>query len=279
MASGRRIDRPSRATERRRSSSLGRRSVTPGAVSRDRRCLLIDRHAEVVPYAVGWELQKALVEERIQAAEKGTRLPDAAILLQHDPVYTLGTGSTEENLLFEIGKPPHPVFRTERGGEVTYHGPGQLVLYPILDLRHNHNMDLHWYLRKLEETVISTLGKFGLQGERIEGLTGVWVDGQKVAAEGIRVRRWITYHGVAINVTNDMLPFSNIIPCGIQDRSVTSIKELLGSKTLGEHAPQTGDESLYMSRDEGLLELVRGALVSSFAEVFDMEIEVCTNMN
>lgn len=273
-----RMNVPASRIDKRRVSSRARCAVESNAVSRDRRCLLIDRHADVVPYTVGWDWQKAMVEERIQAMEQGRRCPDAAILLQHDSVYTMGTGSTEENLRFDIENPPHPVFRTERGGEVTYHGPGQLVMYPILDLRHNHVMDLHWYLRKLEETVICTLGKFGLRGERIEGLTGVWVDGQKVAAEGIRVRRWITYHGVAINVSNDMLPFSNIVPCGIQGRGVTSIKELLQSQALQRYELLIGEEFSHLSQDEALLKAVRSALVSSFAEVFDVDVEAGPNM-
>ncbi|KAL4444215.1 hypothetical protein ABPG75_011952 [Micractinium tetrahymenae] len=151
------------------------------------------------------------------------------LLLQHPPVYTLGAGATEGHLRFDPAAPPLPLHRTERGGEVTYHGPGQLVLYPILDLRCLPlQPDLHWYLRSLEEVAIRALDAVsGLHGERIPGLTGVWVDGAKVAAIGVRASRWVSYHGLALNVVNDLTPFRQIVPCGISDRPVASVEGLL----------------------------------------------------
>eukprot|EP00891_Asterochloris_glomerata_P001383 jgi/Astpho2/1383/gw1.00025.156.1_t len=154
-------------------------------------------------------------------------MPGVLLLLQHPSVYTLaGAGSSQDHLKFDLAHPPHPLHRTERGGEVTYHGPGQLVAYPLLDL-HQHVPDLHWYLRSLEEVLIRALARCGLHGERVEGLTGVWCEGRKVAAIGVRARRWITYHGFALNVDLDLSPFAHIVPCGISNRQVTSVLEVL----------------------------------------------------
>ncbi|GAB5029849.1 lipoate-protein ligase b [Nannochloropsis oceanica] len=151
--------------------------------------------------------------------------PDRLLLLQHPPTYTLGTGSTPTNLLFDPSDPstaPAALFKTERGGEATWHGPGQLVAYPLLDLKH-YRQDLHWYLRALEEVVIQTLAPLGIEGGREEGLTGVWVEGHKVAAVGVKVKRWVTMHGVALNVDPSMDYFKHIVPCGIGDRPVGSV--------------------------------------------------------
>ncbi|CAM9929422.1 unnamed protein product, partial [Discosporangium mesarthrocarpum] len=151
--------------------------------------------------------------------------PDVVLVVQHDPTFTLGTGSTKDNLKFALEDAPFEVFRTERGGEVTYHGPGQIVLYPIINLR-RYRKDIHWYLRALEETVLRTLGKLGLQAERVKGLTGVWVGGHKVAAVGVRVKRWVTMHGLALNVDPDLADFDHIVPCGISDHPVGSLRKL-----------------------------------------------------
>lgn len=149
------------------------------------------------------------------------------LLLQHPSTYTLGTGATEENLKFDPDSPPYPLYRIERGGEVTYHGPGQLVMYPILNLK-NFETDLHWYLRTLEEIIIQAVGQVsGLEGHREDGLTGVWINGKKVAAIGVRASRWVSYHGLALNVTVDLKPFNDIVPCGISHRPVSSIAEIL----------------------------------------------------
>jgi lipoyl(octanoyl) transferase len=198
------------------------------------------------------------VEEKVAMLAAGEDFDDTVILLQHPPVYTLGTRSSEAHLKFDVEHPPFELHRTERGGEVTYHGPGQLVMYPILNLRH-HNMDLHWYLRTLEDLVIGALDKAcGIPAHRIDGLTGVWVNNQKVAAIGVRVSRWITYHGLALNVTTDLSPFSNIVPCGISDYSVTSVAKLL------EDSSQVDDASL--------LELLHDCLLEGFAKKFDLHL-------
>ncbi len=159
------------------------------------------------------------------------RAPNTLFLLEHEPVITLGRNAHREHVLFdedELTRRGIALTETDRGGDVTYHGPGQLVAYPILDLRH-WRCSVGWYLRTLEEAVIRTLDDYGLKGERVEGLTGVWVDGAKVAAIGVGVRDWVTFHGTAINVDPDMTHFEAIIPCGITNKPVTSLRRLLGN--------------------------------------------------
>ncbi|CAM9306057.1 unnamed protein product [Chrysoparadoxa australica] len=173
------------------------------------------------------------------------------MLVQHNPVFTLGTGSVLDNLKFPLEDPPFEVFRVERGGEVTYHGPGQIVMYPIIDLK-RYRQDIHWYLRALEEVTIMTLARFGKKAERFKGLTGVWVDGRKVAAVGVKVKRWHTMHGVAINVTTDLADFQHIVPCGISDRAVGSVSDFCADVTM---------------------EQVRDALLNSFEHVFGVTCE------
>eukprot|EP00899_Mesostigma_viride_P000840 jgi/Mesvir1/10757/Mv13826-RA.1 len=206
----------------------------------------------LTPYEPAWALQKEMVRVRVATRREGPPLPDALVVLQHPPVYTLGTGSSVGHLKFDAATPPNgaQLYRTERGGEVTYHGPGQIVMYPILDLQSHHTADLHLYLRQLEEVVISALmSAVGLPAGRVEGLTGVWHDGAKLAAIGVRATSWVTYHGLALNVTTDLAPFDQIVPCGIADR-----------------APHLGD-------DEWLLAHVRAHLLAAFAQVFDVELE------
>ena len=160
---------------------------------------------------------------------------------------------------------------------MTYHGPGQLVLYPILNLR-QFEADLHWYLRTLEDVVIDTLAEFGLQGERIEGLTGVWVDGAKVGAIGVRAKRWITYHGLALNVTTDLSPFRDIVPCGIEDRPVTSMYDLLIRQTRYKQGERSEDvvngneeeEECAVIDKDALLKQVAATLMDRFAHLFDV---------
>jgi lipoyl(octanoyl) transferase len=170
-------------------------------------------------YEEAWNLQKAWVSRHRESPQ-----PDRLLLVEHPPVYTLGQGSSTENLKFLESNPPHPLFRIERGGEVTHHCPGQLVGYPILDLK-RHQTDLHWYLRQLEEVVIQTLVALGIPGTRQPGLTGVWVGDTKLAAIGIKVSRWITMHGFALNVCPDLSGFEAIMPCGIADKAVGSIAQ------------------------------------------------------
>ena len=168
-----------------------------------------------VPFPLGWGWQRQL-QQRLLADPTG---PEALLLLEHEPCYTLGRGADPGFLGFDPDDPPAPVFRIDRGGEVTHHTPGQLVLYPVLNLQ-RHGADLHVYLRELEGVVIDLLAELGLRGERIEGLTGVWLEGAKVAAIGVGARRWISQHGLALNVEADLAGFQAVVPCGIRDRPV-----------------------------------------------------------
>jgi len=174
----------------------------------------------VVPYDLAWRWQTELMKARRQMPD----LPDTLLLLEHPAVYTLGQGADERFLKFTPQPQLPPVVRVERGGEVTHHCPGQLVGYPILNLR-RHRTDLHWYLRQLEEVVIRTLAALGLTGERWPGLTGIWVEGCKVAAIGIKVSRWITMHGLALNIDPDLSGFQRIVPCGIREHPVGSLAQ------------------------------------------------------
>ncbi|WOH02837.1 hypothetical protein DCAR_0522227 [Daucus carota subsp. sativus] len=226
-----------------------------------RRCDVFDLHNELVPYAEAWAWQKSIVEKRKKLIDNDEDVCDSVVILQHPSVYTLGTGSSEDHL-----KGIKNFYRTDRGGEVTYHGPGQLVMYPILNLRY-HTMDLHWYLRALEEVVIRVLSScFTIKASRHKGLTGVWVGDQKVAAIGVRASKWITYHGLSVNVTTDLTPFDQIVPCGIQDRQVGSIKQLL-SKTLS----CEGHEKKHFT-DYQLVDTTFESLIKEFSEVFQVQL-------
>ncbi len=168
-----------------------------------------------MPFPQAWRWQRQL-QARLLDDPEG---PDAVLLLQHPACYTLGRGADPAFLGFDPRHPPLPLHRIDRGGEVTHHAPGQLVLYPVLNLR-RHGTDLHRYLRGLEEVVLTLLASLGLRGERIEGLTGVWLEGRKVAAIGVGARRWISQHGLALNVDCSLEGFRAIVPCGIADRPV-----------------------------------------------------------
>lgn len=175
------------------------------------------------PYFDAWKWQQQLVAER----RSDSTAEDVLILLEHFPVYTLGQGASPEFLKFDPAvHPDWQVCRVERGGEVTYHCPGQIVGYPILNLNY-YQKDLHWYLRQLEEVLIQVLAVYELEGTRIPGLTGVWVEGRKVAAIGIKVSRWITMHGFALNVCPDLSGFDLIVPCGIPDKPVGSLQQFI----------------------------------------------------
>ncbi|GFP94669.1 putative lipoyltransferase-like protein chloroplastic [Phtheirospermum japonicum] len=166
---------------------------------------------------------------------------------------------------------PFDLYRTERGGEVTYHGPGQLVMYPIINLR-RYKMDLHWYLRALEEVVIRALSSaFAIEASRVEGLTGVWVGNKKLAAIGIKVSQWISYHGLALNVTTDITPFQRIVPCGIQDRQVGTIKGLLKENS---QYKVGGEDNRVTTNDFELIDITHKALITEFCEVFQVDIGV-----
>jgi lipoyl(octanoyl) transferase len=179
-----------------------------------------------VGYARGLELQAQLVAER-----QGGRAPDTLLLLEHDPVFTLGRNTRRENLLFTedaLRRQGFAVFEAGRGGDVTYHGPGQAVGYPILELPPGRR-DVHRYVRDLEEVLIRTCRDFGVAAGRVSGLTGCWAGDEKVGAIGVRIARWVTCHGFALNVSNDLAPFGLIVPCGIRDRGVTSLERRLGA--------------------------------------------------
>ncbi len=209
-----------------------------------RRCWLDNQG--LVPYSVAWDWQRSLVAQRV----KDPTLNDLLLLLEHPSVYTLGQGASLEFLKFDPDEASIQLYRVERGGEVTYHCPGQLVGYPILNLRY-YQQDLHWYLRQLEEVLIQVLGDLGLKGDRLSGMTGVWVEGRKVAAIGIKVSRWITMHGFALNVCPDLTGFERIVPCGIADKPVGSLAQFLPGICVEE---------------------VRQHVAAKFAEVFDVEL-------
>ncbi len=200
----------------------------PGADAPGRPVCRVISHAAPVPYPAALAQQYVLAERR----QRG-EIPDTLLLLEHLPVITLGRGSHEADLLTDedaLRARGIAVERVDRGGEVSYHAPGQLVGYPVLDLR-QHGQDLHRYLRDLEEVIIRTLASYGLTGGRVAGRTGVWVGDRKIAAIGIKVSRWVSMHGWALNVTTDLTPFRrDFVPCGIRDRDVTSLAELLGGR-------------------------------------------------
>jgi lipoyl(octanoyl) transferase len=178
-----------------------------------------------IAYADGLELQAQLVRER-QAGQ----IHDTLLLLEHDPVFTLGRNARSENVLLSeaaLRARGFAVFDTGRGGDVTYHGPGQLVAYPILDLKPDRQ-DVHRYVRDLEEVMLRACADYEIAASRVPGLTGCWVGDEKIGAIGVRIARWVTSHGLAFNVNVDLEPFELIVPCGIRNKGVTSLKRLLG---------------------------------------------------
>ena len=200
-------------------------------------------------FAETLDIQRAAARARI----RGALDQDLLLLVEHSPVVTLGRSSKEGHL---IATPAHLAARgvelfaeVERGGNVTFHGPGQLVGYPIVDLK-RHRQDLHWYLRQVEETLIRGLAALGIAAERREKLTGVWTDGRKIASIGVHARDWVTWHGFALNVSTDLRYFDLIVPCGIGGVEMTSVE-----RELGRDVPM-GD--------------ARTAMTTAFAEVFDL---------
>jgi len=205
------------------------------------RTLLVD--LETRDYKETWDLQLRLLELRAQAL-----LPDILLLVEHPHVITMGKSAKPENVLSKT----LPIYEVERGGDVTYHGYGQLVAYPILDLS-SRNRDIRQYLRKLERVLIGTLAHFGITAQRIEGRTGVWIGQKKIASIGVAVRSWITFHGFALNVSTDLSYFSKINPCGYDSAIMTSMTEQLG-------------------RGVSISE-VKALLIHCFENVFDTELE------
>jgi len=203
--------------------------------------LLVDLQTR--DYKETWELQHRLVELRARA-----RLPDVLLIVEHPHVITMGKSSKPENILSKT----LPIFEIERGGDVTYHGYGQLVGYPILDLS-SRGRDIRDYLRKLERMLIEILAHFGITAQRIEGRTGVWVGQKKIASIGVAVRSWITFHGFALNVSTDLSYFATINPCGYDSAIMTSMTEQLGRQVL--------------------VSEVKGPLTRVFESVFDTRLE------
>lgn len=177
-------------------------------------------------YAAAWDIQKLVAED----VERGG--DDTLLFVEHDPVMTLGASHKESNLLLaadEYARLGIEIVKTDRGGDVTYHGPGQLVIYPVFNLT-KHGKDLHKWMRGLEEAVIQGIDRLGVEGGRNAVNTGVWVDDRKIAAIGIKVRRWVSIHGIALNCDNDLESFERIVPCGVSTHGVTSLSEACGRK-------------------------------------------------
>ncbi|MFL5607235.1 MAG: lipoyl(octanoyl) transferase LipB, partial [Gemmatimonadaceae bacterium] len=179
------------------------------------------------PYGAALELQRGVARSRIS----GAIAEDVLLLVEHPPVVTLGRSSKQQHLLATpalLAARGVELFEVERGGDVTFHGPGQLVGYPIVDLK-RHKLDLHWYLRQVEEALIRALAPFGIAGERSAGQTGVWTHRRKLASIGVHARDWVTWHGFALNVTTDLSYFDLMVPCGIAEVQMTSITRELGA--------------------------------------------------
>ena len=195
-------------------------------------------------YKNSWNYQKEL-QKKVLIGD----CSDSIIFVEHDSVYTFGKNSDKSNLL--VSKDSKiKIYETERGGEITYHGPGQIVCYPILNLK-NFKQSVTWYMRALEEVIIETLKLFKIKATRKDGLTGVWVKDKKIGAQGGRMTKWVTMHGFALNVNTDLSFFNDIIPCGIKDFGVTSIEKIIGK--------------------EQDLSLVKEHILISFAKVFNIK--------
>ncbi|MEP6464705.1 MAG: lipoyl(octanoyl) transferase LipB [Parafilimonas sp.] len=216
-------------------------------------------------YKAVWQYQEELLQKKISAKKLNNPEPDYLLFVQHNPVYTLGKNGKEKNLLINekaLEEKGIEFYRINRGGDITFHGPQQLVGYPILDLD-NYKTDLGWYLRSLEEAIILTIGEYGLKGERSAGETGVWLDAtikgkqRKICAMGIRCSRWITMHGFALNVNVDLNYFNFITPCGIENKQVTSLQKELG-KTVA-------------------MNEIKEKIIKNFELVFDATITTKTN--
>eukprot|EP00588_Corethron_pennatum_P006003 CAMPEP_0194290400 /NCGR_PEP_ID=MMETSP0169-20130528/41170_1 /TAXON_ID=218684 /ORGANISM="Corethron pennatum, Strain L29A3" /LENGTH=314 /DNA_ID=CAMNT_0039037969 /DNA_START=57 /DNA_END=1001 /DNA_ORIENTATION=- len=249
---------------------------------------ILDLSEGLTPYVKGWKLQRRLLESRLdfkRRSRDGTAAglsepPDFLLLMQHDHVYTLGRGADENHIKFPCdlsllargGRAPHPdappvlapngaeVRRVDRGGEVTYHGPGQLVAYPLLDLCRRDQKDLRRYLTNVEEVVIRTLARYGVEGLRDDANTGVWARGAKIAAVGVGAARWVTTHGLAVNVSPNMNFFdgSNITPCGLDGKRVTSLRAELSAAGREDECP--------------CLQELGAVLVEEFVDVFGAEV-------
>lgn len=214
-------------------------------------------HLGTMPYADALALQRAVAHARISGAID----EDVLILVEHPPVITMGRSSNANHLLATpalLAARGVELHEVERGGDVTFHGPGQLVGYPIIDLK-RHRQDLHWYLRQVEEALIRALEPFGIVAERSPGYTGVWTGGRKLASIGVHARDWVTWHGFALNVTTDLSWFDLMVPCGIAQVQMTSVRRELGNR------------ALHPGSDTELGHEVRAAVERAFAEVFFLD--------
>lgn len=214
-----------------------------------------------MPYKPAWDLQKAIqkkiIDEKLKARTNPglSRINDVLLFVEHPHVFTLGKSGSMLHLLAkdeELKNANAEFVKIDRGGDITYHGPGQIVGYPILDLD-RHFTDIHKYLRFLEEVIIRVCADYGFEAERVEKLTGVWINGRKICAMGIKCSRWVTLHGFAMNVNTQLNYFNKIVPCGIADRGVTSLQELMGRK---------------VDEDE-----VKSKIIKYFSEVFSVVLE------
>lgn len=213
-----------------------------------------------MPYKEAWDFQETLLKANVKAKSEGRPTQHHLLFVEHPPVYTLGKSGKMEHVLLneeQLSEQGIEFFRTNRGGDITFHGPQQIVGYPIFDLERIYT-DIGRYLRELEEVIIRVLAVYGIKGERSAGETGVWIEAgvpgreRKICAMGVRCSRWVTMHGFALNVNTDLQYFNHIIPCGIQDKQVTSMEKELGRKLD--------------------MEEVRGELRSAFEEVFPLSI-------
>ncbi len=215
-----------------------------------------------MPYQSAWDLQEEKLQQKtnLKREAKSNLITNELLFVEHNHVFTLGKSGHEENVLLseeQLAKRGIEYFRSNRGGDITYHGPGQIVGYPIFDLE-QFKTDLGWYLRSIEEVIIRTIAEYGIIGERSKGETGVWIEPgkkgyeRKICAMGIRCSRWVTMHGFALNVNTDMNYFNFIIPCGIQNKQATSLQKEL-------------------NREIPLAE-VKQKLKHHFSEVFDLEL-------
>jgi lipoyl(octanoyl) transferase len=201
----------------------------------ERPLLRVIRLPGLRPYRATWDLQRTLLDARIRG-----EIPDTLLLLEHTPVVTVGRNAREANLIAPerlLEERGIDLVRTDRGGDVTYHGPGQLIAYPIVDLKSLHN-DIHRFLREIEEGIIRAVAHWGIEAARVAGKTGVWVGEEKIASIGLKASHWVTMHGLALNVATDLRGFELIVPCGIAGCRMTSMERLTGSQI---EVPSVGD--------------------------------------
>ena len=220
-----------------------------------------------MPYGDALALQRAAAQARIDGAIDH----DLLLLVEHPAVITLGRSTHQANLLADasvLADRGVEQFEVERGGDITFHGPGQLVGYPIIDLR-AHREDLHWYLRQLEEVLTRALASLGIAAERRPTLTGVWTNGRKIASIGVHARNWVTWHGFALNVTTDLSYFDLIVPCGIEQVVMTSVARELGLDA-GAGGNETNAEDVGAAEGAEMMQRTTTAVVAAFAEVFGL---------